>query len=53
MKLVKESGGIIGAPADAHNTIRKISDFIAQARGGEGAVRDFIDYLSINCIKNV
>ena len=53
MKLVKDAGGIIGSPADAHEKIRKISDFIAKAKGGDGAVREFIDYLSINSLKNV
>ncbi len=48
MQIVKDAGGIIGAPADAHDNIRQLSDFIAQAKGGDGAVREFIEYLSIN-----
>ena len=45
MKAVKESGGLIGAPADAVNEVKVIADFVAAHRGGEGAVRDFIEWL--------
>lgn len=45
MKAVKESGGLIGAPADAVNEVKAIADFVAAHRGGEGAVRDFIEWL--------
>lgn len=45
MEKIKSNGGIIGCPADAVRSVIKISDFIAEHRGGEGAVRDFIEYL--------
>lgn len=45
MKLVKESGGIVGCPADAVKRVKDISDFIAGHDGGEGAVRDFIEWI--------
>ncbi|WP_302951696.1 KdsC family phosphatase [Holdemania filiformis] len=45
MLLVKESGGIVGCPADAVQQILKIADFISRKNGGNGAVRDFIEWL--------
>lgn len=45
MKLVKESGGIVGCPADADKRVKEISDFIAEHAGGDGAVRDFIEWI--------
>lgn len=45
MKAVKEAGGIIGCPADAVEKIRAITDFLAPHNGGEGAVRDFIEWI--------
>ncbi len=37
--------GIVGCPSDAAKEVRGVADFVANARGGEGAVREFIDYL--------
>lgn len=48
MKLVKQSGGIIGCPADAVEDVKLISDFVSSFPGGEGAVRDFIDWIQKN-----
>lgn len=45
MELVKEAGGIVGCPADAVKQVREIADFVAEHNGGNGAVRDFIDWL--------
>lgn len=45
MNLVKEVGGIIGCPKDASKKVLEISDFISEHKGGEGAVRDFIEWL--------
>ena len=45
MIMVKESGGVIGCPRDAVQEIINISNFVAEHDGGDGAVRDFIDYL--------
>ena len=47
MEMVKKAGGVIGCPADAVEKVKSISDFIAYHNGGEGAVRDFIDWLSV------
>ena len=45
MMSVKVSGGIVGCPADAVKRIKEIADFVAPHNGGEGAVRDFIEWL--------
>ncbi len=45
MKAVKEAGGVVGCPADATNSIIGISDYVAEHNGGEGAVRDFIEWI--------
>lgn len=37
--------GIVGCPADAIDSVSKIADFICQKNGGDGAVREFIEYL--------
>lgn len=46
MRTLKEAGGIVGCPADAVKEVREYSDFVAGARGGDGAVREFIIYLT-------
>lgn len=40
--------GIKACPYDAVESVRKIVDFICTKNGGEGAVREFIDYLTNN-----
>lgn len=45
MRLVKSEGGIIGCPADAVEKVKEVVDFIAEHNGGEGAVRDFIEWI--------
>lgn len=45
MNSVKKAGGIIGCPKDATNKVLEVSDFIADHDGGDGAVRDFIEWL--------
>ena len=45
MMLIKEAGGKIGCPADAANKILGIADFISSKNGGDGAVRDFIEWI--------
>jgi 3-deoxy-D-manno-octulosonate 8-phosphate phosphatase (KDO 8-P phosphatase) len=42
---IKESGGLIGCPADAVKEIMKLADFISDKKGGDGAVREFIEYI--------
>lgn len=45
MRLVKESGGIVGCPADAVDEVKEMADFVSSRNGGEGAVRDFVNWL--------
>jgi len=37
--------GLVGCPADAADSVVEIADFVCKRNGGEGAVREFIEYL--------
>ena len=37
-----------GCPSDAQNEIKNESDYICIKKGGEGCVREFIDYINDN-----
>ena len=39
------AGGLIGCPANAVKSVIKICDFISEYKAGEGAVRDFVEYI--------
>ncbi|MCC8154723.1 MAG: 3-deoxy-D-manno-octulosonate 8-phosphate phosphatase [Tannerellaceae bacterium] len=45
MVPIKKAGGIIGCPSDAVDKVKNIADFIADHKGGDGAVRDFIEWI--------
>ncbi len=45
MNLVKEAGGIVGCPKDAVKMVLELADYVADHNGGDGAVRDFIEWL--------
>lgn len=45
MNPIKENGGIVGCPADAVDAVKEIADFISSKDGGNGAVREFIEWL--------
>ena len=45
MEPVKSARGMIGCPADAVEKVKAIADYIAPHKGGDGAVRDFIEWL--------
>ena len=45
MEPVKKAGGLIGCPSDAVEAIRQIADYCASHKGGDGAVRDFIEWI--------
>lgn len=45
MQLIKKGNGLIGCPKDAVETVTQIADFISEKNGGEGAVREFIEWL--------
>ena len=42
---VKKAGGIVGCPRDAVKKIIEIADYVADHKGVDGAVRDFIEWL--------
>ena len=45
MNNVVAEGGIVGCPADAVSGVRALANYIAPHNGGDGAVRDFIEWL--------
>ncbi|MCQ2567740.1 MAG: HAD hydrolase family protein [Mogibacterium sp.] len=45
MKTIKAEQGLIGCPADADKELIQLCDFVSAKNGGEGAVREFIDYI--------
>lgn len=42
---IRTAGGLTGCPVDAAQEVKGCCDFIASHRGGEGAVREFIEYI--------
>ena len=47
MLKVKENGGLIGVPANAHKEVKVHADFVSSEKGGEGAVREIIEWLIV------
>lgn len=45
MISIKEAGGVIGCPGDAVERVKQIVDYICYYNGGNGAVREFIEWL--------
>ena len=45
MEAVKEAGGLIGCPNNAVQGIKSMVHFRSKEDGGNGAVREFIEYL--------
>ncbi len=45
MTAIKASGGVIGCPADAVNRVKRIADYVSIHNGGDGAARDFIEWI--------
>lgn len=45
MKSIKAAGGIIGCPQDAVKQVIDIADYVSSFKGGDGAVRDFIEWI--------
>ncbi len=43
-----ELAGITFCPADAHNSIKNISDHVLKSEGGQGVVREILDHLINN-----
>nr|WP_306811587.1 HAD hydrolase family protein [Adlercreutzia caecimuris] len=42
---VRKNGGLVGAPCDATAAVLECADFVCVAGGGEGAVREFIEWV--------
>lgn len=45
MEPITESGGIAGCPSNAVKEVIAACSFVAPNKGGEGAVRDFVEFL--------
>ena len=45
MTLVRQAGGIAACPADATGEIKAVADFMSSKNGGDGAVREIIEWL--------
>ncbi len=45
MDPIKDAGGIIGCPSNAVKDLLSVCDYIAPHKGGEGAIRDFVEFL--------
>lgn len=45
MKVIKIAGGKVGCPSDAILSVKNLADFISSKSGGDGAVREFIEWL--------
>lgn len=45
MMPIKNAGGIVGCPADAVRQVKAVSDYICVAKAGEGALREFAEWL--------
>lgn len=45
MERVKEAGGFVGCPVDAVRQVVEVADFVSSKSGGNGAVREFIEWI--------
>lgn len=45
MEPIKEAGGIVGCPVDAVEKVKVIADLVLSKGGGQGAVREFIEWM--------
>lgn len=48
MEAIKQCGGITGCPKDASYAVISFVDYVARHNGGDGAVREFIEWLVYN-----
>lgn len=48
MEPIKEAGGLVGCPADAVQKVIMLADFVSKKKGGNGAVREFIEWIAEN-----
>ena len=45
MMQVREKNGVVGCPCDAVRSVKEVSNYICNAAGGNGAVREFIEWI--------
>ena len=45
MEAIANKGGTVGCPADACREVLDVADYVSKRLGGQGAVREFIEYL--------
>ncbi|MDD6034579.1 MAG: YhcH/YjgK/YiaL family protein [Lachnospiraceae bacterium] len=45
MAAIQEAGGIVGCPCDAVKEIKAIADYVCVSKAGEGALREFAEWL--------
>lgn len=45
MQPIKANDGLVACPSDAVDDVKKIASFICQKAGGNGAVREFIEWI--------
>lgn len=48
MKSIKVAGGIIGCPENAVSEVKELADYVAGHDGGNGAVREMIEWILKN-----
>ena len=48
MQSIKREGGLVGCPADAVEKVLELADFVSSKNGGDGAVREFIEWILEN-----
>lgn len=46
MQYIKACDGLVGCPLDAASDVLMLADFVSTKRGGDGAVREFIEWLA-------
>lgn len=45
MESIKSAGGLVGCPSDAVRKVIELADYVCTSAGGNGAVREFIEWL--------
>lgn len=45
MQAIKAAGGLVGCPGDAVKCVKEIADYVSARNGGDGAVREFIEWI--------
>lgn len=45
LQPIKQAGGLTGCPSDAIQSVVNTCDYVAPHKAGEGAVRDFVEYI--------